>query len=225
MAAGLMDAIVPAPFPPAANRTTGNARDKPRHDHPRRARHAAAHALAERSVAQGPSARAVARLPDRRYRDRRRHHRHGLSVRAARRHAVDRGVPRGMRHPACDRQGRDRGRADLEGALDPDDDLRPRRHRRDGDVGDRHCAVGRGRQARRPAAAPAVGPLPLEDPDLRLGLLPRLGRRRHDREGEALRAAGLQGDQDAGRACAHAGARISTMCGACARRSGPTSTS
>ena len=34
-----------------------------------------------------------------------------------------------------------------------------------------------------PAAASAVGPLPLEDPDLRLGLLPRRGRRRHDREG------------------------------------------
>ena len=37
-----------------------------------------------------------------------------------------------------------------------------------------------------PAAASAVGPLPLEDPDLRLGLLPRRGRRRDDREGAAL---------------------------------------
>ena len=36
---------------------------------------------------------------------------------------------------------------------------------------------------------------------------------------------GLQGDQDAGRACAHAARRTSTMCGACARRSGPISTS
>jgi L-alanine-DL-glutamate epimerase-like enolase superfamily enzyme len=33
-----------------------------------------------------------------------------------------------------------------------------------GDVGARHRAVGRGRQAREPAAASPVGPLPLEDP-------------------------------------------------------------
>ena len=36
------------------------------------------------------------------------------------------------------------------------------------------------------AAAPAVGPLPLGDSDLRLGLLPRRGRRRDDREGAAF---------------------------------------
>ncbi len=110
-------------------------------------------------------------------------------------------------------------------SVDHHDDLRPRRHRLHGDVGARHCAVGRGRQAREPAAAPAVGPLPLEDPDLRLRLFPRRGRRRHDREGADLREAGLQGDQDAGRACAHAGAGPRQRARACARRSGPTSTS
>ena len=106
--------------------------------------------------------------------------------------------------PARDRQGRDRRRGDLARPVGLHHDLWPRRHRLHGDVGARHCAVGRGRQAREPAAAPAVGPLPLEDPDLRLGLFPRRGRRRHDREGAHLREPGLQGDQDAGRARAHA---------------------
>ena len=40
-----------------------------------------------------------------------------------------------------------------------------------------------------------------------------------------LREAGLQGDQDAGRACAHARAGPRQCARACARRSGPTSTS
>ena len=111
-----------------------------------------------------------------------------------------------MHHPARQGQGRHRDRGDLARSVDRDHDLWPRRHRRDGDVGARHRAVGCGGQARRPAAAPAVGPLSLGNPDLRLRLLPRRRRRRHDREGAALRQTGLQGDQDAGRACAHAGA-------------------
>jgi hypothetical protein len=109
-----------------------------------------------------------------------------------------------VRHPAREGQGRHRDRGDLARSVDGDDDLWPRRHRRDGDVGDRHRAVGCGGQAGRPAAAPVMGPLSLANPDLRLGLFPRRRRRRHDREGAALREAGLQGNQDAGRACAHA---------------------
>ena len=60
-------------------------------------------------------------------------------------------------HPARHRQGRERRRGDLAGSLASDHDLRPRRHRHHGDVGARHRAVGRARQARQPAAASAVG--------------------------------------------------------------------
>ena len=41
--------------------------------------------------------------------------------------------------------------------------LQPRRHRHHGDVGARHRAVGRHRQARQHAAASAVGPCALDD--------------------------------------------------------------
>ena len=63
------------------------------------------------------------------------------------------------------------------------------------------------------------------DTGLRLRLLPRLRRRRHDRQGAALQAAGLQGDQDADGAYPRPARPTSTTCGACARRSAPTSPS
>ena len=75
----------------------------------------------------------------------------------------------GGNHPAArDRQGRDRRRGHLERSLEDDRDLQPRRHRHHGDVGARHRAVGRDRQARQPAAASAVGPLPHGIAGLRL---------------------------------------------------------
>ena len=52
------------------------------------------------------------------------------------------------------------------------------------------------------AAAPSVGPLPFRNPNLWQRLFPPDGRRRNDRQGPALRCPGLQGHQDAGRACA-----------------------
>ena len=48
---------------------------------------------------------------------------------------IDRGLSGGMHHPARQGQGRHRNRGDLARPLDGDDDLWPRRHRRDGDVG------------------------------------------------------------------------------------------
>ena len=98
---------------------------------------------------------------------------------------------------ARDRQGCDRGRRHLGRSLEEDGDLRPRRHRDDGDVGVGHRAVGRHWQAREHAVAPVVGSCEVAVAGVWLGLLPRFGRRRHDREGAALQGARLQGDQDA----------------------------
>ena len=50
------------------------------------------------------------------------------------------------------------------------------------------------------------------DTGVRLGLLPRLRRRRHDRQGAALQAAGLQGDQDADGAHRRPARATSTTC-------------
>ena len=86
---------------------------------------------------------------------------------------IDRGLSRGMHHPARHRQGRQRRRGDLAGSVAGDHDLRPRRHRHHGDVGARHRAVGRGRQARQAAAASAVGALSWRIAGLRLRLLPQ----------------------------------------------------
>ena len=159
-------------------------------------------------------------LPGARGRDQGRHRRHGLSVRVPARTAHHRRVSRGNHRAARARQGCDGSRGDLAGSLARHHDLRPRRHRHDGDVGARHRAVGCGRQARQPAAAPAVGAFPLAAAGLWQRLLPRLRRRRDDRQGAALQAAGLQGDQDAGRARGQPAHR-SRQCAAHARGGRP----
>ena len=172
--------------------------DRPHHH--RRPHHHAARAVARDAVAQGPCFRRHPQFSGARCRDQRRHHRHGLSVPVPPGHQVDRRLPGGGHHPARHRQGRQRGRGDLAGSVEDHRHLRPRRHRHHGAIGARHRAMGRARQSRQAAAAPAVGALPRRAAGLWLGLLPRLGRRRHDRQGAALQGAWLQGDQDAGRA-------------------------
>ena len=188
---------------------TGNT-DHDRHDHHGRPHHHAARAVARHAVAQGPCVRRRAQLPGGRGRDQGRHRRHGLPVLVPAGTEDDHRRAGGDDHPARDRQGRHRGRRHLERHLQDHRHLRPRRHRHHGDVGARHRAVGRDRQAGQHAAAPAVGPRALANSGLRLRLLPRLRRRRHDRQGAALQGARLQGDQDADGAQPHDCARTST---------------
>ena len=184
--------------------------DHDRHDHHGRPHHHVARAVAGYAVAQGSCVRRRAQFPGDRGRDQGRHRRHGLPVLVPARTEDDHRRARRNHHPARDRQGRHRGRRHLERSLEDDRHLQPRRHRHHGDVGARHRAVGRDRQARQPAAAPAVGPCALADSGVRLRLLPRLRRRRHDRQGAALQGARLQGDQDADGAQPHAAPATST---------------
>ena len=84
-----------------------------RHDHPRGAHDAAAHALARVRRGCRGTRSARAQRPGAGGGDRRRHRRHGLSVRVPAGPAHHRRLPRRGDHPARDRQGRDRRRGDL----------------------------------------------------------------------------------------------------------------
>ena len=197
-----------------------------RHDHHSRPHHHAARAVAADAVAQGPRLRRRPQLSGGRCRDQRRHHRHGLSVPVPAGHPIHHRLPRRSDHPARHRQGRQRRRGDLAGFVEDHHHVRPRRHRHHGDVGARHRAVGRARQSAPSCRCTGCG-------DIIARKLPAYGsgcfrgsrRRRHDREGAALQGARLQGDQDAGRPRRTTCAPISTTSNACAKRSGPTSTS